>query len=64
MLVFSGLGSLASERYPRPRARTVMPMIFLAIGAILIGYGFFLDRALDWIGALRLRLRGCCSASR
>ena len=49
MLVFSGLGSFVSERY-LDRARTVMPKIFLAIGVLLIGYGFFLDRVLDWIG--------------
>jgi len=49
MLVFSGLGSLVSERY-LDRARVVMPKIFLAIGALLIGYGLFLDRALDLIG--------------
>jgi spermidine synthase len=49
MLVFSGLGSFFSERY-LDRARTVMPKVFLAIGALLIGYGFFLDRVLDWIG--------------
>ena len=46
MLVFSGLGSFVSERY-LDRARTVMPKIFLAIGALLIGYGLFLDRVLD-----------------
>ena len=50
MLVFSGLGSLVSERYLE-RARTVMPRLFLAIGALLIGYGLALDRVLDWIGA-------------
>ena len=50
MLVFSGLGSLASGQFV-DRARTIMPAIFLAIGVALIGYGFLLDRALDWIGA-------------
>lgn len=49
MLVFSGLGSLVSERF-LDRARNVMPIIFLAIGALLIGYGLFLDRVLDFIG--------------
>jgi hypothetical protein len=56
MLVFSGLGSLASERY-LDRARTIMPRLFLAIGAMLIGYGLALDRALDWIAALPFVLR-------
>jgi hypothetical protein len=56
MLVFSGLGSLASERY-LDRARTIMPKLFLAIGAMLIGYGLALDHALEWIGALPYILR-------
>ena len=49
MLTFSGLGSLLSERF-LDRARVIMPGIFLAIGALLIGYGFVLDSALAWIG--------------
>jgi len=49
MLVCSGLGSFVSERF-LDRARQVMPLVFLGIGALLIGYGFALDRALDWIG--------------
>ena len=49
MLVCSGIGSLVSERY-FDSARTVMPRLFLAIGALLIGYGLALDRVLDWIG--------------
>jgi hypothetical protein len=62
MLVFSGLGSFASERY-LDRARTVMPKIFIAIGALLIGYGLFLDRVLDLIGTLPYALRlVCCFA--
>lgn len=51
MLVFSGLGSFVSERY-LDRARTTMPWIFLAIGTLLIGYGFLLDVPLGWIGTL------------
>jgi hypothetical protein len=51
MLVFSGLGSLTSERI-LPRMRSVMPAIFLAIGALLIFYALFLNNALDAIGAL------------
>jgi spermidine synthase len=51
MLVFSGLGAFTSERF-LDRARSVMPKIFLAIAALLIGYGLFLDRALDLIGTL------------
>jgi hypothetical protein len=51
MLVFSGLGSLTSERV-LPRMRIAMPPIFLAIGALLIFYALFLNNALDAIGAL------------
>jgi predicted membrane-bound spermidine synthase len=49
MLVFSGLGSFASERF-LDHSRRVMPFVFLAIGALLIGYGTMLDPVLDWIG--------------
>jgi spermidine synthase len=56
MLVFSGLGSLVSERF-LDRARNVMPIIFLCIGALLIGYGLFLDRVLDFIGTFPYLLR-------
>lgn len=56
MLVFSGLGSFVSERF-QDSARRVMPLIFVAIGALLIGYGFWLDRVLDLIGAYPYALR-------
>jgi hypothetical protein len=56
MLVFSGLGSFASERF-LATARTTMPKIFLAIFAILVLYAFGIDYALDWIGALPYVLR-------
>jgi spermidine synthase len=56
MLVFSGLGSFASERF-LDRARSFMPKVFLAIGAILIGYGFLLDPVLDAIGTLPYLVR-------
>jgi len=59
MLVFSGLGSFVSERY-LDRSRTTMPRIFLAIGVILIGYGFLLDHVLDLIGTLPYGLRLLC----
>ena len=51
MLVFSGLGALTSER-ALPRMRTVMPVLFIAVAALLILYGLFLGRALDAIGAV------------
>jgi hypothetical protein len=47
--VFSGLGALLSERFLN-HARFIMPIVFLAIGSILIGYGLYLDRVLDLIG--------------
>ena len=62
MLVFSGLGALTSERI-LPIKQRVMPVIFVAIAAILFFYAFDLDRALDAIGALpygaRLALSFC-----
>ncbi|MDF2120379.1 hypothetical protein PY365_32940 [Roseiarcaceae bacterium H3SJ34-1] len=62
MLIFSGLGSFVSERV-LPVARRVMPAVFLAIGLILIGYGLFIDRALDAVGALPYLARlGWCFA--
>ena len=51
MLVFSGLGALTSER-ALPRMRTVMPVLFVAVAAMLILYGLFLEHALDAIGAI------------
>lgn len=56
MLVFSGLGSLVSERI-LARARLMLPLVLAAIGALLIGYGLFLDRLLDHIGALPYAIR-------
>jgi hypothetical protein len=50
MLVFSGLGALTSER-ALPYMRTVMPVLFVAVGAMLILYGLFLGQTLDAIGA-------------
>ena len=60
MLVFSGCGSLAAERY-LDVARRVMPYIFVAIATLLIGYGLMIDRALDWVGSLPYGWRlPCC----
>ena len=49
MLVFSGLGSFASERL-LPRARMAMPLVFLGIATILVCYGLFLHVPLERIG--------------
>jgi hypothetical protein len=56
MLVFSGLGALVSER-ALPRMRTIMPILFLAIGGLLIAYAFFINNALDAIGAFPYGVR-------
>ena len=60
MLVFSGLGALTSER-ALPHMRTVMPILFVAVAALLILYGLFLGRALDAIGAIPYAARLLCS---
>jgi len=60
MLVFSGLGSFASERF-LDRARRVMPLVFAGIGLLLIGYGRLIDPILDQIGTLPYGLRLLCS---
>ncbi len=49
MLVFSGLGSLASERI-LSRARHILPVILLVTGGLLAAYGALLDPVLNWIG--------------
>jgi hypothetical protein len=56
MLVASGLGSLASERF-LSRAPTTLPKILLGIGALLIAYGLFIHAPLDWIGTFPYGLR-------
>lgn len=59
MLVFSGLGSFVSERF-HGRVRSVMPKIFLGIGALLVLYAFGLGPVLNAIGALPYGLRLLC----
>lgn len=49
MLVFSGLGSYVSERF-MPKAKQIMPYIFLLIGILLIGYSYLISSILDLIG--------------
>ena len=60
MLVFSGFGSLVSERW-LDSARRIMPWIFIAIAVLLVAYGLFIDSALNFIGSLpyRWRLPSC-----
>ncbi|MFM8989131.1 MAG: hypothetical protein ACKOUS_05630, partial [Alphaproteobacteria bacterium] len=60
MLVFSGLGALASERV-RASSPVAMPAIFASICALLLLFGLGLDRVLDAIGTLDYGLRlACC----
>jgi hypothetical protein len=56
MLVFSGIGSFVSERI-LARASMLLPLILAAIGALLIGYGLFLDRVLNVLGTLPYSVR-------
>ena len=59
MLVFSGIGSLISERC-LDRARSALPQLLCAIGLLLIAYAWWIDGALDWIGSLSGPLRLTC----
>jgi spermidine synthase len=62
MLVFSGFGALTSERI-LPRMRVAMPLLFIAVGGLLILYALFIDQALDAIGSLPYWARlVCCFA--
>jgi SAM-dependent methyltransferase len=56
MLVFSGIGSLASERI-LGRARNVLPFILAVVAVLLIAYGWGSPIALDWIGTLPYAVR-------
>jgi SAM-dependent methyltransferase len=56
MLVASGLGSLASERFFAP-APSTLPKILVGIGGLLIAYGLFIHAPLDWIGTFPYGLR-------
>lgn len=59
MLVFSGIGSLVSERISDV-ARIALPAILLAIGLLLIAYAWWLDPVLGRIGAMSYGLRILC----
>ncbi|GLS20948.1 hypothetical protein GCM10007874_39650 [Labrys miyagiensis] len=59
MLVFSGIGSLVSERIADV-ARIALPAILLAIGLLLIAYAWWLDPFLGRIGAMSYGLRILC----
>lgn len=62
MLIFSGLGSLASERI-LPSHKKALPAIMLAIATILLVYALILADFLSAIGGLPYALRmACCVA--
>ncbi|MEQ9812387.1 MAG: hypothetical protein RLO50_06370 [Azospirillaceae bacterium] len=60
MLVFTGLGSLASGRY-LDRCRRVMPFVYVAIAALIALYALGLDPVLEAIGVWPywLRIAAC-----
>ncbi len=60
MLVFSGLGSLASEAC-LGRARIALPRLLGAVGSVLAVYALAADPVLDWIGTMPALPRlACC----
>ena len=59
MLVFSGIGSFVSDKYAHS-ARTTLPKIFVAIGALLIIYSLILNPILNAIGGLPYAMRLIC----
>jgi hypothetical protein len=59
MLVFSGIGSFASDKYAGS-ARTTLPKIFIMIGALLITYSLILNPILNAIGGLPYTIRLLC----
>ena len=61
MLVFSGLGSLLSQRWC-DRVRFVLPQLLGAIGLLLLAEAACIDRALEWIGTLPSVWRSFCCA--
>ena len=56
MLVFSGIGSLTSERI-LGSARTVLPGILFVISLVLFGYILWLDGVLGWLGTYPYAVR-------
>jgi len=50
MLVFSGLGALVSEKV-LPIMRGFMPVLFVIVAAMLLGYALYLDHVLEAIGS-------------
>ena len=59
MLVFSGIGSFASDKYAA-NARTTLPKIFMMIGVLLIAYSLILNPILNAIGGLPYAIRLLC----
>jgi len=61
MLVFSGIGSLLSQRWC-DRGRLVLPQVLGAIGLLLLTEAACVDRALEWVGTLSSPWRPFCCA--
>ena len=59
MLLFSGIGSLVSERI-LPHARHLMPVLFVALAGILLAYATGLDWVLNAIGSQDYATRLLC----
>jgi len=59
MLVFSGLGSFAADRFG-DRTRAMLPGIGVAIGVLLIAYSLLLGTVLNGIGGLPYAWRLVC----
>ena len=51
ILVFSGLGSMVSERFI-DNARVILPRVLIVISSLLLVASMFADPVLDWIGGL------------
>ena len=51
MLVFSGIGSLISERI-LPRAWNILQSILAVVAVLLVAYAWLSPAVLDWIGTL------------
>jgi hypothetical protein len=51
ILVFSGLGSMVSERFIN-NARRILPIVLIAITGLLLVGSLFSDPVLNWIGGL------------
>lgn len=61
LLVFMGLGSLASSRIPPPRLKAALSCSGFAVAAAALGYALVLPALLDWLLPLSLTSRVLCA---